>query len=289
MAHTPGIAIHSELLWRRLHARELSCVPDTASFYAGGEVNRRIRQALAPYRDDLVIVSKVGASHDADGPIPLKAAQKPAELRAAVEDDLRELGLDRVPVVNLRRLDLGPGLAAEGDQVVDLDDQLAEMIALRDEGKIGAIGISSVPLDILQRALPAGIVCVQNSYSLLDRAYEAMLDLCTAEGIAWVPFFPLGSSFPGFPKVADNDVARAIADELEATPAQVGLAWLLADAPNTLLIAGTRSLTHLEENIGAANVTLSADAIARLDAVSPPEASPQYRHGTEPFQETPST
>jgi pyridoxine 4-dehydrogenase len=254
---------------------------DTASFYAGGEVNRRIRQALAPYRDDLVIVSKVGAAHVTDGPIPLKPAQQPAELRAAVEDDLRELGLDCVPVVNLRRLDLGPGLAAEGDQIVDLDDQLAEMIALRDEGKIGAIGISNVPLDALQRALPAGIVCVQNAYSLLGRAQEATLDLCTAEGIAWVPFFPLGSSFPGFPKVADNEVVRAIAGDIGATPAQVGLAWLLTHAPNTLLIAGTRSIAHLEENIGAANVALSADAITRLDAVSPPEASPRYQHGVE--------
>jgi pyridoxine 4-dehydrogenase len=259
---------------------------DTASFYAGGEVNHRIRQALAPYRDDLVIVSKVGAFPNADGPIPLKAAQKPHELRAAVQDDLRQLGLDCVPVVNLRRLDLGPGLAAEGDQAVDLDDQLAEMIALRDEGKIGAIGISNVPLDVLQRALPAGIVCVQNAYSVLDRAQEAMLDLCTAEGIAWVPFFPLGSSFPGFPKVADNEVVRAIAEELDKTPAQVGLAWLLAHAPNTLLIAGTRSIAHLEENIGAANVALSADAIARLDAVSPPEASPKYDHGVERFTES---
>ena len=181
---------------------------DTASFYGPGEVNRRIREALAPYPDELVIVSKVGARYTGEDPVPLAAAQKPAELRAAVEDDLRELGLDRVPVVNLRRLDLGPGLAAEGDQIVDLDDQLAEMIALRDEGKIGAIGISNVPLDVLQRALPAGIVCVQNAYSLLDRAHEAMLELCSAEGIAWVPFFPLGSAFAGFPSVADNAVVQ---------------------------------------------------------------------------------
>ena len=262
---------------------------DTASFYAGGEVNRRIRQALAPYRDDLVIVSKVGAAHVPDGPIPLTAAQQPAQLRAAVEDDLRELGLDCVPVVNLRRLDLGPGLAAEGDQIVDLDDQLAEMIALRDEGKIGAIGISNVPLDVLRRALPAGVVCVQNAYSLLDRTHEAMLDLCTAEGgegIAWVPYFPLGSSFPGFPKVADNEAVREIAGDLDATPAQVGLAWLLAHAPNTLLIAGTRSIAHLEENIGAAEVALSADAIARLGQVCPPDQSPRYEHGVERFTES---
>jgi pyridoxine 4-dehydrogenase len=241
---------------------------DTASFYGPGEVNRRIRKALAPYRDDIVIVSKVGARYTGEGSVPLGPAQRPAELRAAVEDDLRDLGLDRVHVVNLRRLDIGIGMTAEGDQIVDLDDQLAEMIALRDEGKIGAIGVSSVPLETVKRALPAGIVCVQNPYSLLDRSEEATLDLCKAEGIAWVPYFPLGSAFPGFPKVTDNDVVRQIAGELDATPAQVGLAWLLAHAPNTLLIPGTRSIAHLEENIGAADVALSADAIARLDAVS---------------------
>lgn len=245
---------------------------DTASFYGPGEVNRRIRAALAPYRspysEDLVIVSKVGARFTGEKPIPLAAAQRPAELRAGVEDDLRQLGLERIPVVNLRRLDLGPGLQAEGDQIVDLDDQLAEMTALRDEGKIGAIGISSVPLDVVRRALPAGIVCVQNAYSLLDRSQEDALDLCESEGIAWVPYFPLGSAIPGFPKVTDNPVVTAVAGEIGATPAQVGLAWLLAHAPSTLLIPGTRSAAHLDENIGAGDIALSADAIARLDAVT---------------------
>ena len=258
---------------------------DTASFYGPGEVTRRIRQALAPYPDELVIVSKVGARYTGEEPVPLASAQKPAELRAAVEDDLRQLGLDRVPVVNLRRLDLGPGLAAEGDQIVDLDDQLAEMVALRDEGKIGAIGMSNVPLEVVQRALPADIVCVQNAYSLLDRSHEDMLDFCTAQAIAWVPFFPLGSAFAGFPSVADNAVVQEIAGELGATPAQVGLAWLLAHAPNTLLIPGTRSIDHLEENVGAAGVALNDDALARLDAVSTPEDSPRYQHGIEAFQD----
>ena len=257
---------------------------DTASFYGPGEVNRRIREALAPYPDDLVIVSKVGARYTGDQPVPLAAAQRPAELRAAVEDDLRQLGLDQIPVVNLRRLDLGPGLAAEGDQIVDVDDQLAEMIALRDEGKIGGIGVSSVPLDVLRRALPAGIACVQNAYSLLDRSQEEMLDVCRTENIAWVPFFPLGSSFPGFPKVADNEVVREIARELGVIPAQVGLAWLLAHAPNTLLIPGTRSIAHLEENLGAGDVVLSAEAIARLDAVTAPGAD-AIGHGIERFIE----
>ena len=123
---------------------------------------------------------------------------------------------------------------------------------------------------ILQRALPAGIACVQNSYSLMDRSQEEMLDVCTAEDIAWVPYFPLGSAFPGFPKASDNAVVIDIAGEVGATPAQVGLAWLLAHAPTTLLIPGTRSIAHLEENLGAGDVALSADAIARLDAVTAP-------------------
>jgi pyridoxine 4-dehydrogenase len=246
---------------------------DTASFYGPGEVNRRIREALAPYPDDLVIVSKVGARFTGESPIPLGPAQRPAELRAAVEDDLRQLGVEQIAVVNLRRLDLGPGMRAEGDQIVDLDDQLAEMIALRDEGKIGGIGVSSVPLEVLQRALPAGVACVQNAYSLLDRSQEEMLDVCTAEGIPWVPYFPLGSAFPGFPKVGDQPVVIEIAGELGVTPSQVGLAWLLAHAPTTLLIPGTKSIGHLEENIGAGEVTLSADALARLDAITTPGTS----------------
>lgn len=243
---------------------------DTASFYGPGEVNRRIRAALSPYPDDLVIVSKVGARFTGEQPVPLAAAQRPAELRSAVEDDLRQLGLECIPVVNLRRMDLGPGLTAEGDQIVDLDDQLAEMIALRNEGKVAGIGISAVPLEVVRRALPAGIVCVQNPYSLLDRAQEAALELCAADGIAWVPYFPLGSAFPGFPKVADNPVVADIAGELGVSGAQVGLAWLLAHSPNTLLIPGTRSIGHLEENIAAADVTLHAAALERLDAVSAP-------------------
>ncbi|MGB3474151.1 MAG: aldo/keto reductase [Mycobacterium sp.] len=263
---------------------------DTASFYAGGEVNHRIRKALAPYRDELVIVSKVGAAYTGVGPVPLTAAQKPAELRAAVENDLRQLGLDTVPVVNLRRYDLGPAPAPEGDQNVVLDDQLAEMVALRDEGKIAAIGISSVGLEVLQRALPAGIVCVQNAYSLLDRTQEDALDFCADEGIAWVPYFPLGSAFPGFPKVTDHAVVREIADETGATPAQIGLAWLLTTSANTLLIPGTGSCAHLEENMKVADIALSDDAIARLDAITAPGRGPDYAASLrEAFRQAPAS
>lgn len=254
---------------------------DTASFYAGGEVNRRIRRALSPYRDDVVIVSKVGARHVVGGEIPLALAQKPAELRAAVELDLEQLGLDRIPVVNLRRADIGPGVIAEGDQIVDLDDQLAELIALREAGKIGAIGISAVTLDTLRRAQPAGIVCVQNAYSLLDRTHEDGVQFCATHDIAWVPYFPLGSGFPGFPKVADDPVVARIAHELGVTGAQVGLAWLLAHSPNILLIAGTGSIAHLEENVGAGSITLTAKAIAELDAIPSPVSA--NSDGVQPF------
>jgi pyridoxine 4-dehydrogenase len=125
---------------------------------------------------------------------------------------------------------------------------------------------------------------VQNAYSVLDRSQEEMLDVCAAqggEGIAWVPFFPLGSSLPAFPKVANNTVVQEIAGELGATPAQVGLAWLLAHTPNTLLIPGTRSIAHLEENVGAAGITLSADALERLDAVG---STQPHAHGVEAFR-----
>lgn len=256
---------------------------DTASFYGPGEVNRRIRTALAPYPDDLVIVSKVGARHVTGGARPLAAAQKPAELRAAVESDLAQLGLDRIPVVNLRRLDLGPGLAAEGDQIVDLDDQLAEMIALRDEGKIGGIGLSAVPLEALVRALPAGIACVQNAYSVLDRTQETMLEHCVAERISWAPFFPLGSAFAGFPSVADHPVVIDVAAERGVTPAQVGLAWLLHHAPNVLLIPGTKSLRHLVENVAAGEAELDVDDMTRLDAIGRTADDGPVPHGSEPF------
>src|ERR1700722_19736601 len=174
---------------------------DTAQFYGAGLANDLIRRALAPYAGDIVLVSKVGADH-VDAPFPLRPAQRPHELRASVEDNLASLGVDQLAVVNLRRLDIQPGLLATGDQVVDLDDQLAELVALREEGKIGAIGLSNVRLDQLRQALPVGIACVQNAYSLVERSGEPMLDLCAAEGIAWVPFFPLGSAFPGRTRLA---------------------------------------------------------------------------------------
>lgn len=239
---------------------------DTAEFYGNGHVNRLIRDAFGP-EDGVLVVSKVGAEPAPGAEIPLRAAQRPEQLRAAVEANLRSLGVDRIPVVNLRRMDIGPGLRAEGDQVVDLDDQLAEMTALRDDGKIGAIGLSSVTPDVLRRALPAGIVCVQNAYSLVARADEDMLALCTEQQIAWMPYFPLGSAFPGMPKVTDEPAVGAAATTLGATPAQVGLAWLLRHAPNVLLIAGTSNIEHLEANVAAGAIALDEATMATLDAV----------------------
>ncbi|MEV5650287.1 aldo/keto reductase [Nocardia sp. NPDC052254] len=236
---------------------------DTAGFYGGGSVNALIREALHPYGEDLMLVDKVGAAH-VDG--RLVAAQQPAQLRASVEADLAALGAERLDVVNLRRVDAPPGIVATGDQVVDLDDQLAELIALRDEGKIGAIGLSSVTVDQLVRAAPAGIVCVQNLYNLLDRGEEPLLAECASRGIAFVPFFPLGSGFPGHPKVGEQAVVRDIAARYDRTPSQIGLAWLLAHDPHILLIPGTRQVEHLEQNVAVAGIRLDDRALAALES-----------------------
>lgn len=239
---------------------------DTAQFYGDGLVNGLIREALQP-DDGVLVVSKVGAEPNPHGPIPLRLAQRPEQLRAGVEDNLASLGVEQIPVMNLRRADNGPGLKAEGDQVVDFDDQLAVMTALRDEGKIGAIGLSSVTLEGLRRALPAGIVCVQNAYSLVARGDEEMLDLCAAEGIAWVPYFPLGGSFPGLPKVTEEPVVRSVAAAMGVTAQQVGLAWLLRHSPDVLLIPGTTDAGHLASNVAAGSIEFDAATLADLDAV----------------------
>jgi aryl-alcohol dehydrogenase-like predicted oxidoreductase len=243
---------------------------DTASFYGRTTVNQHIRAALHPYPDDLVIVSKVGARR-VDAPAPLALAQRPEELRAQIHLDLTSLGLDQVPVVNLRRADQGLGLIAEGDQLVPFDDQLAEMIALRNEGLIGAIGLSNVSTEQLQQALPADIVCVQNVYNLIDRSSEDQLALCAAHGIAWVPYFPLGSAFAGTPPFehlpvpTDHPLVQQLAAELGTTPAAICLAWILAHNNHTALIPGTRSVAHLEQNLAVADIHLDPEVLAALD------------------------
>jgi pyridoxine 4-dehydrogenase len=238
---------------------------DTAQYYGPDVANELIHAALHPYPEDLVLVTKVGAERDRQGRwIP---AQRPHELRAGVEANLRSLEVERIDVVNLRLLgaERDPGDRA---MRVDLDSQLAEMIALRAEGKIGAIGISSVEIDQLRRALPAGIACVQNSYNLLDRAGEPLLNLCREHNIAWVPYFPLGSAFAGAAKVTEHPVVRSVAAAQGATPAQVCLAWLLAHGPHILLIPGTSSPEHLDDNVAAADVRLDAATMAVLDGLA---------------------
>jgi len=240
---------------------------DTAQFYGPDVANELIHAALYPYPEQLVLVSKVGAERDAQG--GWISAQRPEQLRAGVEANLRSLAVQRLDVVNLRLLDAT--LAGEpGDQRIALDSQLAEMVSLRDEGKIGGIGISNVTLDQLGQALPAGLACVQNAYSLLDRSNEPLLEVCREHGVAWVPYFPLGSAFPGVPKVTEHPAVVAAAMALGATPAQVGLAWLLARAPEVLVIPGTSSLRHLAENVASGQVHLDIDTLAVLDGLGAP-------------------
>ena len=250
---------------RRAVARGVNHI-DTAQFYGPGTANELIRAALSPFPGRLALVSKVGAEHaGGDGIVP---AQRPRQLRESVEANLAALGTDHLAVVNLRRLDDSPGLRAQGDQLVDLDSQLAELIALRDEGKIGGIGLSGVSAGQLRQSLPAGIACVQNAYSVLDRAGEPVLRLCREQDIAWVPFFPLGSAFPGRPKVAEHPAVIAAAASYAATPAQAGLAWLLARYSRTLLIPGTASLAHLDDNIAAGSLRLKPETVAVLDQLA---------------------
>jgi pyridoxine 4-dehydrogenase len=238
---------------------------DTAWFYGAGACNALIRAALAPYPENLVIATKLGADNAPDA--ALVPAQRPEELRRQVEANLASLGVDRLDLVYLRRLDFAPGILAEGEQKVGLDDQLAELAALREAGKIRAIGLSNVDAGQVRRALPAGIEAVQNAYNLLDRATEPVLDACRAHGVAWVPYIPLGSAFPGYRKVTDDATVRAVAAELDATAAQVGLAWLLAHYERTLLIPGTADPDHLTQNLASAGLGLGPAALARLDAL----------------------
>lgn len=238
---------------------------DTANFYGDGLANDLIRAALWPYPDGLALVSKVGARRLGDGLVP---AQRAEELRTDVDANLRGLGVERIAAVNLRRLDARPGIVATGDQLVDLDSQLAELVALRDAGKIEGIGLSGVSPEQLRQALPAGVVCVQNLYNVLARAAEPLLAECRVHGVAWVPFFPLGSAFATASRVPEHPTVTAAAADLGVTPGQVGLAWLLAHDPGTLLIPGTRSTAHLAENMAAADIHLDAATMARLDGLA---------------------
>jgi pyridoxine 4-dehydrogenase len=235
---------------------------DTAQFYGPDVANQLLREALYPFPDGLVLVSKVGAARDHNGGwLP---AGRPEQLRSAVLDNLRCLGVDRLDAVNLRLADPG-----QGEPDVTFDEQLDAMIAMRDDGLIAGIGLSNITLEHLHSALErTEIVCVQNSLNLLDRSSLSLLRACEERGIAFVPFFPLGSAFGEVNRLLGHPELVATAQRLTATPAQVALAWLLALAPNILLIPGTSSLAHLEENLAAGDVRLDDQALDTLNAVS---------------------
>ncbi|MYN39759.1 oxidoreductase [Duganella sp. FT109W] len=229
---------------------------DTSDFYGPHVTNQLIREALHPYADDLTIVTKVGAFRDAEGGwLP---AQSPQQLEAAVHDNLRNLGLDVLDVVNMRLMFdvMGP---AEGD----IEAHVSALAGLQQRGLIRHIGISNATAAQVRQARSiAPIVCVQNQYNLAHRHDDALIDELAQDGIAYVPFFPLG----GFSPLQSSQLAE-VAAELDATPMQVALAWLLQRAPNILLIPGTSSVAHLRQNIAAATLVLPPDALRKLDSI----------------------
>jgi pyridoxine 4-dehydrogenase len=230
---------------------------DTSDFYGPHVTNRLIREALHPYPDDLVIVTKIGARRGADGSwLPAFSRE---ELIQAVHDNLRNLGLDALDVVNLRAM-FGVHGPAEGS----IEAPLTVLAELQRQGLVRHIGLSNVtPAQIAQGRGICEIVCVQNHYNLAHRADDALIDDLGRSGVAYVPYFPLGGFTP-LQSSALSDVAR----RLGATPMQVALAWLLRRAPNILLIPGTSSVAHLRENLSAAEHDLTDDALAALDGVT---------------------
>jgi pyridoxine 4-dehydrogenase len=228
---------------------------DTSDYYGPYVTNEIIREALAPYPDDLHIVTKVGARRDAQGGWP--TARTPAELRQQVHDNLGRLGLDVLDVVNLR---VG---RPEGPEPGSLAPEFEALAELRQQGLIRHLGISTVTAEQLAEAQSiAPVVCVQNLYNIAHREDDALVDLTAAQGIAFVPYFPLGGFSP-----LQADELHKVADRLGATPLAVALAWLLHRAPNILLIPGTSSVAHLRANVAGAALDLPADALAELDAI----------------------
>jgi aryl-alcohol dehydrogenase-like predicted oxidoreductase len=225
---------------------------DTAQFYGPAVANELIRAALYPYPEGLALVSKVGARRDRSGRV--LRFDSPAQLAQGIEDNLRTLAVDHLAAVNLRLMD-----DAEPGQ--RFDDQLTAMMRARDKGLIGGIGLSNITREHLVYALAVtDIACVQNPMNLADRHSLPVLEECEARGIAFVPFFPLGSaSARGNPVLRSPQVA-SIAARLGRTPAQIALAWLLSFRPNILLIPGTSSVRHLEENMAVRDIELDAAA-----------------------------
>jgi pyridoxine 4-dehydrogenase len=230
---------------------------DTSDFYGPHITNQLIREALQPYPDDLVLVTKLGARRDAQGGwLPAFSRD---ELRQAVHDNLRNLGLDVLELVNLRSM-LDVHAPAEGS----LEAPLTALAELQQQGLIRHIGLSNVTMrqvEDARRMMP--IACVQNMYNLVHRHDDAMIDALARDGIPYVPFFPLGGFSP-----LQSDALSAVAMDLGATPMQVAIAWLLKRSPNLLLIPGTSSTAHLRENLAAADLVLSDEVMQRLESIA---------------------
>ena len=231
---------------------------DTSDFYGPHVTNQIIREALHPYVDDLVIVTKIGARRDDQGAwLPAFSAE---ELKQAVHDNLRNLGLDVLDVVNMRVM-IGDGHAPREGSIEASVSVLAE---LQQQGLIKHIGVSNVtPTQVAEARKLANIVCVQNEYNIAHRRDDELIDTLARDGIAYVPYFPLGGFSP-----LQSSALNEGASSLNATPMQVALAWLLHRSPNILLIPGTSSVTHLQENMAAGQLTLPEDALATLDGIA---------------------
>ncbi|GAA2346780.1 aldo/keto reductase family oxidoreductase [Saccharopolyspora halophila] len=230
---------------------------DTSDFYGPWVVNELIAEALHPYSDDLALATKIGACRDDKGNwLP---AQHPDALRSAVHDNLRRLKVDSIDLVNLR--------LHEGDTSIPLADQLGALTELQEQGLVRGIGMSNVSLEQFERGREhAEIVSVQNLYNVVNRTSADLLARTAELGVSFVPFFPLGSGFADS-YAREHELLNKIAENHRATQAQVSLAWLLRRSPNVLLIPGTSSLTHLDENTAAAVLALGDDEIAELDAL----------------------
>jgi pyridoxine 4-dehydrogenase len=231
---------------------------DTSQYYGPDVVNELIRSTLHPYPEALKLVTKVGGRRDDSG--NWLQALTPTELREGVEDNLRTLRVERMDLVNLRLFD-------EHDREQRLPEQLGALDELRQQGKLDLVGLSNAATDTVRRALElTELACVQNAFSVVNRSGEDVLSLCEERGLAFVPFFPLGSAFTNGPRHLAGDPAVAeIAERRGATPSQVALSWLLHRSERILLIPGTRSVGHLEENMAAAGIELDADDMDRLD------------------------
>jgi pyridoxine 4-dehydrogenase len=236
---------------------------DTAEYYGPTVVNEIIREALHPYPPELVLVSKVGAARGKNGEI--FANDEPWQLRRGIEDNLKTLGVDMLAAVNLRLMRTSAPDAL-------FDDQLGAMMAARDDGLIGAVGLSNISLSHLKHALEfTEVACVQNSFHPLDRTSEPVLEECTRGSIAFVPFAPLGF---GSTSLLAHPTVVSVATRLGCTSAQVCLAWEVATAPNILLIPGASSQHHLRENLAASRVRLDSDALREISQIKRAEEPP---------------